>query len=117
MRPTVTQSLMDTKITLHDDVFMDNSDDEPKLEKIIKLHEEVHCEYFAKTLFNRNLFLYYCTFQQHSSAHKVFARGLLRALFSLYALDTVELRLLDYKRIFILSACLNCRFLYSKLKH
>ncbi len=44
MTPTLTQSLMDNKITLHDEVFMDNSDDEPKLEKILKLHEEVHCE-------------------------------------------------------------------------
>lgn len=54
MRPTYTVSLKDRKITLHDDVFMDNSDDEPKLEKILKLHEEVHCTLSLKVLYLAN---------------------------------------------------------------
>ena len=45
-RPTFSGSLLDSKITLHDDVFMDNNDNEPTLEKILKLHEEVHCMLF-----------------------------------------------------------------------
>ena len=48
-RPTLSWSLRDKAITLHDDVFMDNDDNEPTLEKILKLHEEVHCMLFACT--------------------------------------------------------------------
>lgn len=47
MRPIITQSLRDDEITLHDNVFMDNSEHEPKLEKIRKLHEEVHCKQYT----------------------------------------------------------------------
>ncbi len=46
MTPNFTGAMWDKNITLHDNVFMDNCENEPKLEKMFKLHEEVHCEWY-----------------------------------------------------------------------
>lgn len=42
-RPTYTGSFRDAKITLHDDVFLDNDENEPMLNKILTLYEQAHC--------------------------------------------------------------------------
>lgn len=44
-RPVYSGSFRDAEITLHDEVFLDNDENEPKLNKILTLYEQAHCRF------------------------------------------------------------------------
>ena len=52
-RPTYTGSFRDAKITLHDEVFLDNDENEPKLNKILTLYQQAHCTFIRVVILRR----------------------------------------------------------------